>query len=215
MATPSLVFKHLLDVLKEESCLIGWEEMLSLNSYEDFNACSARLSARCGTLRLSLLNDRITNQELLRIFSSLLKFNGRIMRKLVSLSTQKIYSKAVLAISMEMLLYVTIKLMIITNDRSTKQELQKVLVEDEVSTFVIYLHVMAILETLKSTTAINGDAVMDSQLRKVSGFIDRMLLDLPYHIHAHADCCGLQGRGHCSADTGATSVLAEVIVVEI
>ena len=185
MTTSSLVFKHLLDVLKEESCLVSappppTATSTSINELSEegrdyhLTALSTtvigsstttaigssvygRLMKNCEALMLSMRSDFLTDKELLRIFSSLLKLTSRVMSKLiVSLdtthicTTMKIHCKALLTMIMELLLYVTVRLLFISNDSFTKQELQRLLIEDHASTFLIYLHVMAVLEVLKT-----------------------------------------------------------------
>jgi len=186
MTTSSLVFKHLLDVLKEESCLVSPPPTASATSTSinelseegrDYHLTSSttttaigsstttaigssvygRLMKNCEALMLSMRNDSLTDKELLRIFSSLLKLTSRVMSKLVvSLdtthicTTMKIHCKALLTMIMELLLYVTVRLLFISDDSFTKQELQRLLIEDHASTFLIYLHVMAVLEVLKT-----------------------------------------------------------------
>jgi len=186
MTTSSLVFKHLLDVLKEESCLVSAPTTATATSTSinelseegrDYHLTSTttttaigsstttaigssvygRLMKNCEALMLSMRNDSLTDKELLRIFSSLLKLTSRVMSKLiVSLdtthicTTMKIHCKALLTMIMELLLYVTVRLLFISDDSFTKQELQRLLIEDHASTFLIYLHVMAVLEVLKT-----------------------------------------------------------------
>jgi hypothetical protein len=186
MTTSSLVFKHLLDVLKEESCLVSAPTTATATSTSinelseegrDYHLTSSttttaigsstttaigssvygRLMKTCEALMLSMRSDTLSDKELLRIFSSLLKLTSRVMSKLiVSLdtthicTTMKIHCKALLTMIMELLLYVTIRLLFISDDIFTKQELQRLLIEDHASTFLIYLHVMAVLEVLKT-----------------------------------------------------------------
>jgi hypothetical protein len=65
----------------------------------------------------------------------------------------KIHCKALLSMTMELLLYVTVRLLFISDDSFTKQELQRLLIEDHKSTHLIYLHVMAVLEVLKDSSS--------------------------------------------------------------
>jgi hypothetical protein len=185
LTTSSLVFKHLLDVLKEESCLVSTPSPTTATSTtinelseegRDYHPTTTttttttaavgssvygRLMKHCEALMLSMRSDSLTDKELLRVFSSLLKLTSRVMSKLiVSLDTtthtctmMKIHCKALLSMTMELLLYVTVRLLFISDDSFTKQELQRLMIEDHTSTFLIYLHVMAVLEVLKGSSS--------------------------------------------------------------
>jgi len=168
-----------------------------------------RLMKNCEALMLSMRRDSLSDKELLRIFSSLLKLTSRVMSKLiVSLdtthicTTMKIHCKALLTMIMELLLYVTVRLLFISDDSFTKQELQRLLIEDHASTFLIYLHVMAVLEVLKTGGGGGGREQVSRASRRSQSYLSlvssshRLILpiiiiitsiDPTYHYHHHND----------------------------
>jgi len=142
----SLIFKHLLDILKVESNLDG-ESSGSIGK-----EWLPHLVACCTDLRDSAASadTTTTNKDRLTILPKVIKCYSRLLNKAVSIPLSQIKHIKLVETMMEGL--VNLLSVLSQTDRETRLALQKGMIEEQSSLLMIFLHLITIYEAIGTSS---------------------------------------------------------------
>lgn len=149
----ALIYKHLLDILKVESLLNG-KERWDQGGFE-------QLLPICSSFRKAMDDSDTSDADRLNIFPKALKCTSRLLSKLVSLVDSQVNHEKLTLVVMD---NQTKLLLALGSDCEHRRKIREVLMDDQASVVMIFLHTLTVLEGVaQGTTADKSSSGPDNE----------------------------------------------------